>query len=48
MLSEREWLAAGRFSVADRLMVDVLRVLDVRNHGHWPSSIFMAATAELS
>ena len=26
VLSEREWLAAGRFTVADLLMADVLRV----------------------
>jgi glutathione S-transferase len=30
VLSEREWLAAGRFSVADLLMADVLRVEKVR------------------
>ena len=38
VLSEREWLAAGRFSVADLLMADVLRVTDVRNRGHRPST----------
>jgi glutathione S-transferase len=31
VLREREWLAAGRFTVADLLMADVLRVPDVRN-----------------
>jgi glutathione S-transferase len=30
VLSEQEWLAAGRFTVADLLMADVLRVSDVR------------------
>lgn len=30
VLSEREWLAAGRFTVADLLMADVLRVAKVR------------------
>ena len=30
VLSEREWLAATRFTVADILMADVLRVPDVR------------------
>jgi glutathione S-transferase len=30
VLSEREWLAASRFTVADILMADVLRVPDVR------------------
>jgi len=30
VLGEREWLAASRFTVADILMADVLRVPDVR------------------
>src|SRR5262245_43710661 len=30
VLGEREWLVAGRFTVADLLMADVLRVSDVR------------------
>jgi glutathione S-transferase len=30
VLAEREWLAASRFTVADILMADVLRVPDVR------------------
>lgn len=38
VLSEREWLAAGRFTVADLLMADVLRVPKVREHGDRPAS----------
>ncbi len=38
VLSEREWLAAGRFTVADLLMADVLRVSDVRAFGDRPAS----------
>jgi glutathione S-transferase len=38
VLSEREWLAAGRFTVADLLMADVLRVSDVRAFGYRPAS----------
>jgi len=38
ILSEREWLAAGRFTVADLLMADVLRVPDVRAFGDRPAS----------
>ncbi|MGE0718626.1 MAG: glutathione S-transferase family protein [Alphaproteobacteria bacterium] len=38
VLSEREWLAAGRFTVADLLMADVLRVPDVRAFGDRPAS----------
>lgn len=38
VLSEREWLAAGRFTVADLLMADVLRVPDLRAHGDRPAS----------
>ena len=38
VLSEREWLAADRFTVADLLMADVLRVPDVRAFGHRPAS----------
>ncbi|WP_437314949.1 glutathione S-transferase family protein [Sorangium sp. So ce385] len=38
VLSEREWLAAGRFSVADLLMADVLRVPDVRAFGDRPAT----------
>ncbi len=31
---EREWLAADRFTVADLLMADVLRVARVRSFGN--------------
>ena len=38
VLSEREWLAAGRFTVADLLMADVLRVSLVRSFGERPAT----------
>ena len=38
VLSEREWLAAGRFTIADLLMADVLRVREVRAFGERPAS----------
>jgi len=38
ILSEREWLAAGRFTIADLLMADALRVPDVRAFGDRPAS----------
>jgi glutathione S-transferase len=38
VLSEREWLAAGRFTVADLLMADVLRIPAVRAFGSRPAS----------
>jgi glutathione S-transferase len=38
VLSEKEWLAAGRFTVADLLMADVLRVSDVRSFGDRPAT----------
>jgi glutathione S-transferase len=38
VLSAREWLAAGRFTVADLLMADVLRVPDVRAFGDRPAT----------
>ena len=38
VLGEREWLAAGRFTVADLLMADVLRVKDVRAFGERPAT----------
>jgi glutathione S-transferase len=38
ILSEREWLAADRFTVADLLMADVLRVPHVRAFGNRPAS----------
>ena len=37
VLGEREWLAASRFTVADILMADVLRVPDVRAFSASPS-----------
>lgn len=38
VLSEQEWLAADRFTVADLLMADVLRVPDVRRFGERPAT----------
>ena len=38
VLSEREWLAAGRFTAADLLMADVLRNSKVRAFGDRPAS----------
>ena len=38
VLGEREWLAAGRFTVADLLMADVLRVSKVRSYGDRPAT----------
>lgn len=38
VLSEREWLVAGRFTVADLLMADVLRIPQVRSFGSRPVS----------
>lgn len=38
ILSGREWLAAGRFTVADLLMADVLRVPKVRAFGDRPAT----------
>ncbi len=38
VLGERDWLAAGRFTCADLLMADVLRVPDVRAFGSRPAS----------
>lgn len=38
VLLEREWLAADRFTVADLLMADVLRVAKLRAHGHRPAT----------
>jgi glutathione S-transferase len=38
VLSEREWLAARRFTAADLLMADVLRVAKVRAFGTRPST----------
>ena len=38
VLKEREWLAAGRFTAADLLMADVLRVAKVRAFGDRPAT----------
>jgi glutathione S-transferase len=38
ILSGREWLAAGRFTIADLLMADVLRVPQVRAFGDRPAT----------
>ena len=38
VLSEQEWLVAGRFTVADLLMADVLRVSAVRAFGDRPAT----------
>ena len=38
VLSSRDWLAADRFTVADLLMADVLRVALVRAHGDRPAT----------
>ena len=38
VLSERDWLAADRFTVADLLMADVLRVPKVRAFGNRPAT----------
>ena len=38
ILKEREWLAADRFTVADLLMADVLRVAKIRSFGNRPAT----------
>jgi len=38
IFDDREWLAADRFTVADLLMADVLRVSDVRAFGDRPAT----------
>lgn len=38
VLGERQWLAARRFTVADLLMADVLRVPRVRDRGNRPAT----------
>jgi glutathione S-transferase len=38
VLSEREWLADNRFTAADLMMADVLRVPDIRARGDRPAS----------
>jgi glutathione S-transferase len=45
ILSEREWLAAERFTVADLLMADVLRVPKVRAFGDRPATEAYVARA---
>jgi glutathione S-transferase len=45
VLSGREWLAADRFTVADLLMADVLRVPEVRAFGDRPASEAFVARA---
>lgn len=38
VLGEREWLVADRFTAADLLLADVLRVPKVRSHGDRPAT----------
>jgi glutathione S-transferase len=38
VLSARDWLAANRFTVADLIMADVLRVAKLRAHGDRPAT----------
>jgi glutathione S-transferase len=38
VLGERDWLAADRFTAADLLMADMLRVSDVRSFGDRPAT----------
>lgn len=38
VLSKRDWLAADRFTVADLIMADVLRVSEVRAHAERPAT----------
>jgi glutathione S-transferase len=38
VLAEREWLVQDRFTVADLLMADVLRIPDIRTRGARPAS----------
>ncbi|WPZ15230.1 glutathione S-transferase family protein [Nitratireductor rhodophyticola] len=38
VLAEREWLAADRFTVADLLMADALRIARVRSFGERPAT----------
>lgn len=45
ILSERTWLAANRFTVADLLMADVLRVPEVRSFGDRPATEAYVARA---
>jgi glutathione S-transferase len=45
VLSGREWLAADRFTAADLLMADVLRVSEVRSFGDRPATEAYVARA---
>lgn len=45
VLSERDWLVAGRFTAADLLMADVLRVPEVRSFGDRPATEAYVARA---
>ena len=45
IFGEREWLAAGRFTVADLMMADALRVSDVRAFGDRPATEAYVARA---
>src|SRR5262245_54302887 len=45
VLCKREWLAADRFTVADLLMADVLRVREVRTFGKRPATEAYVARA---
>lgn len=38
ILSARDWLAAGRFTIADLMMADVLRVAKLRDFGDRPAA----------
>lgn len=38
ILREQEWLAAGRFTIADLLMADVLRIPDIRSYSDRPAT----------
>ena len=47
VLGEQEWLAAGRFTVADLLMADVLRIPAVRSFGDRPATeAYVARTTD--
>lgn len=47
ILQEREWLAGDRFTVADLLMADVLRVPKLRGFGNRPAAeAYVARTTE--
>ena len=39
VLSERNWLVADRFTAADLMMADVLRLPEVRSFGHRPATV---------